>query len=66
MIKEEKQTDGSCDRTSSLEGTEKQMSDATDPTDVTDSDTSVQVKQKKVRRKLNKEFVMFVGDEKGT
>ena len=61
VIKEEKQTDGSCDHTSSLEGTEKQMTDATDPTD---SDTSVQVKQKKVRRKLNKEFVMFVGDEK--
>ena len=65
VIKEEKQTDGSCDRTSSLEGTEKQMTDVTDPTDVTDSDTSVQVKQKKVRRKLNKEFVMFVGDKKG-
>ena len=64
VIKEEKQTDGSCDCTSSLEGTEKQMTDATDPTDVTDSDTSVQVKQKKVRRKLNKEFVMFVGDKK--
>ena len=61
VIKEEKQTDSLCDRTSSLEGTEKQMTDATD---VTDSDTSVQVKQKKVRRKLNKEFVMFVGDEK--
>ena len=61
VIKEEKQTDGSCDRTSSSEGTEKQ---ATDLTDVTDSDTSVKVKQKKVRRKLNKEFIMFVGDEK--
>ena len=60
VIKEEKQTDGSCDRTSSSEGTEKQMTDATDPTDVTDSDTSVQVNQKKVRRKLNKEFIMFV------
>ena len=59
VIKEEKQTDSLCDRTSSSEGTEKQMTDATD---VTDSDTSVQVKQKKVRRKLNKEFVMFVGD----
>ena len=64
VIKEEKQTDGSCDCTNSSEGTEKQMTDVTDPTDVTDSDTSVQVKQKKVRRKLNKEFVMFVGDEK--
>ena len=64
VIKEEKQTDSSCDHTSSLEGTEKQMTDATDLTDVTDFDTSVQVKQKKVRRKLNKEFVMFVGDEK--
>ena len=41
------------------------MTDATDLTDVTDSNTSVQVKQKEVRRKLNKEFVMFVGDEKG-
>ena len=58
IIKEEKQTDGLCDHTSSSEGTEKQM------TDLTDSDTSDQVKQKKVRRKLNKEFVMFVTDEK--
>ena len=64
VINEEKQTDGSRDRTSSSEGTEKQMTDLTDLTDVTDSDTSVQVKQKKVRRKLNKEFVMFVGDKK--
>ena len=31
---------------------------------MTDSDTSVQVKWKKCRRKLNKEFVMFVGDKK--
>ena len=37
----------------------------TDATDVTDSDTSLDVKQKKkCRRKLNREFVMFVGDEK--
>ena len=47
IIKEEKQTDGSCDRTSSSDATEKQVmdaTDATDVTDVTDSDTSVQVK----------------------
>ena len=64
MIKEEKQTDSSCDRTtcsSSEAATEKQ---ATDATDVTDSDTSSDIKQKKCRRKLNREFVMFVGDEK--
>ena len=64
IIKEEKQTDGSCDRTSSSEATDKQVTDVTDPTDVTDSDASVEVKWKKCRRKLNKEFVMFVRDEK--
>ena len=66
IIKEEKQTDGPCDHTSSSEATEKQLTDATDLTDVTDSDMSVQVKWKKCRRKLNKEFVMFVRDKKGT
>ena len=62
VIKEEKQTDSSYHHTS--EATDKQVTDATDLTDVRDSDTSVKVKQKKCRRKLNKEFVMFVGDEK--
>ena len=58
VIKEEKQTDGSCDHTS---GSEESKTDATDPTDeTTDSDS----KPKKCRRKLNKEFVMFVGDER--
>ena len=64
IIKEEKQTDGSCDRTSSSEATDKQVTDVTDLTDVTDSDASVKVKRKKCRRKLNKEFIMFVGDKK--
>ena len=61
VIKEEKQRDSSCDRTSSSKATDKQATDATDPTDV---DASVKVKQKKCKRKLNKEFFMFVGDEK--
>ena len=64
VIKEEKQTDSSCDRTSSSKATDKQVTEATDPTDVTDSDASVKVKWKKCKRKLNKEFFMFVGDEK--
>ena len=64
IIKEEKQTNCSCDCTSSSEATDKQVTDATDPTDVTDSNVSVEVKQKKCRRKLNKEFIMFVGDKK--
>ena len=58
VIKEEKQTDGSCDRTSASEEGKTDTTDET--TDATDSDT----KPKKCRRKLNKEFLMFAGDEK--
>ena len=65
MIKEEKQTDGSCDHTSSSEGTEKQMTDLTDLTDVTDSDTSVQVKQKRLGGNLTKNSLCLLETKKG-
>ena len=49
VIKEEKQTDGSCDRTT----------DTTDATDDKDRKS-----KKKIRRELSAEFVVFVGPEK--
>ena len=49
VIKEEKQTDGSCDRTT----------DATDATDDEDRKS-----KKKIRRELSTEFFVFVGPEK--
>ena len=49
VIKEEKQTDGSCDR----------MTDVTDVTDDEDRKS-----KKKIRRELSTEFIVFVGPEK--
>ena len=56
VLKGGKQTDGSCDRTT---GT------ATDATDETDTDTKEEKKHKKrICRKLNREFIVYVGEER--
>ena len=57
VLKDGKQTDGSCDRTTGS-GT-----DTTDVTDATDTKKSKQQK-KRIRRKLNKEFIVYVGEER--
>ena len=51
VLKDGKQTDGSCDRTTGS------------GTDVTDPKEGKQHK-KRIRRKLNKEFIVYVGEEK--
>ena len=57
VLKDGKQTDGSCDRTTGS-GT-----DATDATDATDTKKEKQHK-KRIRRKLNREFIVYVGEER--
>ena len=57
VLKDGKQTDGSCDRTTGS-GT-----DVTDATDATDTKKGKQHK-KRIRRKLNKEFIVYVGEER--
>ena len=57
VLKDGKQTDGSCDRTTGS-GT-----DATDVTDATDTKKGKQHK-KRIHRKLNKEFIVYVGEER--
>ena len=57
VLKDGKQTDGSCDRTTGS-GT-----DATDARDATDTKKGKQHK-KRIRRKLDKEFIVYVGEER--
>ena len=57
VLKDGKQTDGSCDRTTGS-GT-----DGTDATDATDTKKGKQHK-KRIHRKLNKEFIVYVGEER--
>ena len=54
VLKDGKQTDGSCDRTTGS---------GTDATDATDTKKGKQHK-KRIRRKLNKEFIVYVGEER--
>ena len=54
VLKDSKQTDGSCDRTTGSR---------TDATDATDTKKGKQHK-KRIRRKLNKEFIVYVGEER--
>ena len=60
VLKDGKQTDDSCDRTT---GSGTDMTDVTDVTDVTDATDTKKGKQhkKRIRRKLNKEFIVYVG-----
>ena len=57
VLKDGKQTDSSCDRTTGS-GT-----DVTDATDATDTKKGKQHK-KRIHRKLNKEFIVYVGEER--
>ena len=57
VLKDGKQTDGSCHRTTGS-GT-----DTTDETDATDTKKGKQHK-KRICRKLNKEFIVYVGEER--
>ena len=54
VLKYGKQTDGSCDRTTGS---------GTDATDATDTQKGKQHK-KRIHRKLNKEFIVYVGEER--
>ena len=54
VLKDGKQTDGSCDRTTGS---------GTDATDATDTQKGKQHK-KRICRKLNKEFIVYVGEER--
>ena len=60
VLKDGKQTDGSCDRTT---GSGTDVTDATDATDATDTQKGKQHK-KRICRKLNKEFIVYVGEER--
>ena len=57
VLKDGKQTDGSCDRTTGS-GT-----DTTNATDATDTKKGKEHK-KRILRKLNKEFIVYVGEER--
>ena len=60
VLKDGKQTDGSCDRTT---GSGTDGTDVTDATDATDTKKAKQHK-KRICRKLNKEFIVYVGEER--